>query len=254
VKTQQFESGKPHPLTVLCSGLGLLISALFVHRPLGLSLLFILCFSAIIGFHIPARLLWQSIRRAWILLLITFVFHALLSSSEQGSSAHWLHIGIGLESLSHAALFTLRFVLIIVVGVVIFQIYTPLQYGREVGKLLSRIPFGRKSFAQLELMVAVALRFIPLLDTEYHRLKLALAARGVSAPMGVRNRLIQNRRIIMPLVVNAVRRGDLVAYALEARGFDSSIRRTSMKVRSWSGWDAGVIVLTLAMTIMAIQL
>lgn len=74
-----------------------------------------------------------------------------------------------------------------------------------------------------------ALRLVPLLIVELQTIRLARRARGVDAG---RNPLVAARlfaRDTFTLLVGAVRRGTRLATAMDARGFDSGVRRTNAR-------------------------
>ena len=128
-----------------------------------------------------------------------------------------------------ATLFTTRLALILSVGVALFQMHPPQRYGREVGRLLGNCELGRSSWAQSELVVTLALRLIPFLEEEQQRLRMALAARGVEAGHSRLDMLRNQRKLLFPLILNAFRRADHVSLALEARGWDPRVARTSLQ-------------------------
>ena len=74
-----------------------------------------------------------------------------------------------------------------------------------------------------------ALRLVPLMVTEFESVRLARRARGVEAGRNpvARARLLGG--IVFALLVGAVRRGSRLATAMDARGFDSGIRRTNAR-------------------------
>ncbi len=74
-----------------------------------------------------------------------------------------------------------------------------------------------------------ALRLVPLLVAEFESVRLARRTRGVEAG---RNPVAQARLvagIAFTLLVGAVRRGSRLATAMDARGFDSGIRRSNAR-------------------------
>jgi energy-coupling factor transport system permease protein len=215
-------------MSLLAGGMVFLISALLVSRVMGLIVLFSIWLLSVIILRMSWRGLGVALRKTWILLLLTFCFHAVLSGSRTVESTKLLDIHLNVDSIFAAVLFTFRIALILTVGVALFQNYPAQRFGREMGRVLSKLPFGRKTLAQVELMVTLALRFVPFLESEFHRLKLALAARGTCTKRTVSAKLMENRRIIFPLITHALHRADSVALALEARGYDPNIVRTSL--------------------------
>lgn len=73
------------------------------------------------------------------------------------------------------------------------------------------------------------LRLVPLLLTELSTIRLARRTRGVGAG---RNPLVGARLFagaVFTLLVGAIRRGSRLATAMDARGFDSGVRRTNAR-------------------------
>ncbi len=74
-----------------------------------------------------------------------------------------------------------------------------------------------------------ALRLVPLLVAEFEAVRLARRTRGVEAGRNPAARARLLAGIAFTLLVGAVRRGSRLATAMDARGFDSGIRRTNAR-------------------------
>lgn len=195
-----------------------------------------------------ARVRWltlsKGIARVWLLLLITFTFHIFLSGQNKADFGSILTFDITPEALDAALLFTGRLVLILTVSIVLFALYTPGQMSKEAGKWFSKLPFGRRTVAQIELLIALSLRFVPYMGQEHRRLQLALTARG-NVPTGRLSKFFNWRQIMYPLMINAFRRADHVAVALQARGYDPMVIRTNFFSRRMTVVEAaGSTVIT----------
>ena len=68
-------------------------------------------------------------------------------------------------------------------------------------------------------MTALALRFVPLLTTEYRRIARLQELRAGSPARGVREKLERQRAVAIPAVVAAIETAERVALALEARHY-----------------------------------
>ena len=90
---------------------------------------------------------------------------------------------------------------------------------------------------ELAVMIAMALRFMPMLLEEYDRLRMAQMARGADFSTGslaLRTRAVT--ALAIPLLLSAFRRADELALAMEARGYRRGPRTTLRELRL-SGWD-----------------
>ena len=106
--------------------------------------------------------------------------------------------------------------------------------------------------------VALALRYIPDIQREYHDISLAQQARGVEmskkAPLADRLRSIS--AILIPLILSSMDRIETVSNAMELRGFGKDKKRTWYSGRPFSRGDilamavcVGLLVLSLALTV-----
>lgn len=74
-----------------------------------------------------------------------------------------------------------------------------------------------------------AYRFLPTLQNEIKSIRLAQEIRGIEWERGIINRLRAPFRIMLPLLSNAVRRGEKVSIAMESRGLGYKNKRTFYK-------------------------
>jgi energy-coupling factor transport system permease protein len=91
-----------------------------------------------------------------------------------------------------------------------------------------------------------ALRLVPLLATEWQTIRLARRARGVEAGRNPVAHLRLFAGTAFALLVGAIRRGSRLAAAMDARGFDSGIRRTNARGSRLRVRDAVFVAGTLA--------
>jgi len=90
-----------------------------------------------------------------------------------------------------------------------------------------------------------ALRLVPLLAAEWQTIRLARRARGVAAGRNPLAALRLFAGTAFALLVGAVRRGGRLALAMDARGFDSGLRRTNARGSVWRPVDTVFVVATL---------
>lgn len=126
----------------------------------------------------------------------------------------------------------------------------------EFAASLSRIGVSyRISYA-----VALALRYIPDIQREYHDISLAQQARGteMSKKASLINRLKAASSILIPLILSSMERIESISNAMELRGFGKGKKRTWYSSRRFSRMDIASIVicfllLALSLTITALN-
>ncbi len=107
--------------------------------------------------------------------------------------------------------------------------------------------------------VALALRYIPDVQREYHDIALAQQARGVE--MSKKASLIQRLKsvstILIPLILSSMERIDTISNAMELRGFGKDKRRSWYSGRPFSAWDwvamgicGGILIVSFLLTLL----
>lgn len=96
--------------------------------------------------------------------------------------------------------------------------------------------------------VSIALRYIPDVQGDFHRIKNAQQARGIEMTNKVplNERIKRTSSIIFPLLFSTMDRIDVVSNAMELRGFGKKKKRTWYMRRPLTGEDIAVIVFSVA--------
>jgi len=99
-----------------------------------------------------------------------------------------------------------------------------------------------------------ALRLVPLLAAEFESVRLARRTRGVEAGRNPVARVRLLAGIAFALLVGAVRRGTRLATAMDARGFDSGVRRSNARGSTLHRRDTAFVLGTAVVCAAAVTL
>lgn len=104
--------------------------------------------------------------------------------------------------------------------------------------------------------VALALRYIPDVQKEYHEISQAQQARGIemSKKASVINRLKGASAILVPLILSSMNKVETVANAMELRGFGKNKKRTWYMGRKFKAGDYLTIVISSLLVVVAFVL
>ena len=104
--------------------------------------------------------------------------------------------------------------------------------------------------------VAIALRYIPDIQRDYHSISQAQQARGVELGKNERffSRLKNSVNILLPLILTSLNRIDTISNAMELRGFGKNKKRTWYTRRTFARRDfvaigLGVVLLIVSLTV-----
>ena len=104
--------------------------------------------------------------------------------------------------------------------------------------------------------VALALRYIPDIQREYHDISLAQQARGVemSKKASLVSRLKSASKILIPLVMSSLARIDTISNAMELRGFGKEKKRTWYSGKPFTKGDVLAIGTSVVLVIISLLL
>lgn len=104
-------------------------------------------------------------------------------------------------------------------------------------------------------MLVLALRFIPIFQTEASTVRRAQLARGLKIDSaGPRSLLAMARYTFTPLLVSALSRVETISTSMEARGFGISVSRTYLRTSEWGGADWLVSIGSISLMILGVAI
>lgn len=154
------------------------------------------------------------------------------------------------DGVSVAALYALRFALVIILGAVLMFTTTPTELTDGFGSLLSPLRRVGLHTQEIALVMSLALRFLPTLGAEAKAIADAQAARGGSIETGSPSaRLKAMTALCIPMFAGAIRHADNLSLALDARCYEEGIRRTRWHELRLRASDIAFCVVTIAYVI-----
>ncbi len=249
-----------------------------IHRLTGASKLFCLILwslAAMSGFHTPLlialtlasvalfKLSKIRVKDISFMLGATMIFLVLnnlliyLFSPEHGveiyGSRTVLLEGIGRYTLTAEQLFYhLNVVLKYTCTIPIVLLFVCTTDPSEFAASLNRVGVSyRISYA-----VALALRYIPDIQREYHDIALAQQARGVEMSKKARltDRLRSVSKILIPLILSSMERIDTISNAMELRGFGKNPKRSWYSGRPFTRGDMVAMAVCVALMVLSLLL
>jgi energy-coupling factor transport system permease protein len=221
---------------------------------IGYSFVFLFILGVILVARLPLKFVLYGIRPLLFILVLTFGLHLFMNEGRTLFS-----VGPLVATYEGAFKgFTMAFRLVLLVlGTSILTLSTsPIELTDGLENLLSPMKRVGIPAHELAMMMTIALRFIPTLLEETEKIMKAQMARGADFETG--NALQRAKSLIpllVPLFVNAFRRADELAMAMEARCYRGGEGRTRMKQMKLTAGDVltGVIV-TAGMVAVAVYL
>lgn len=124
----------------------------------------------------------------------------------------------------------LRLVLLISGASLLSLTTTPVELADGMESLMSPLKLIRVPVRDIAMIMSIALRFIPTLFEETNKIIAAQKARGASLDTGgLFARIKALLPVLIPLFVGSFRRADELAFAMDARCYNATDKRTKMK-------------------------
>jgi len=196
--------------------------------------------AALVLLHLTLARAWPALRPVrWLLAPLALFSLGVWSWMAQGPNL--LFWRVSQESLAFAAANFLKLATMMVAGLILLA-STPVE-ELFAGLVKLRVPYAG-AFA-----FALALRWVPEIFATVKRVQEAQEARGLVWEQGsFLEKLQRHLPLLVPIFLLTLRRSQTMAWALEARGFQMSPRRTflleiRMQRRDWLALAAGTALL-----------
>ena len=194
----------------------------------------------------------RSLRGAALLAVFIFASNFIIGYFYPSSSIP--HVDGAIDtSMEYFALFeraaamTLRFVVLIASFSVFFLTTSPDHLGLALQQ--SHVPY------EFCFAFTTAVRFVPVLADEAQTIMDAQKARGLELESGNLIKRIRNYiPILIPLIVNAIRRSLELAEAMESRAWGASSKRTNLYKLNLKRADIILVTITVLMLILALYI
>lgn len=193
-------------------------------------------FLTIVAAKIPVNMVLKGLKPLRLILIFTFIMNLFFIPGEE--IFRWGFLSISREGLVQAIFMAIRLVLLVVGTSILTLTTSPLALTEGIEKLMS--PLKRVGFPAhaIAMMITIALRFIPTLIDEADKIMKAQMARGADFESGnVLNRAKNLVPLLVPLILNALRRAEELATAMESRCYRGDEHRTKLNPLRITGKD-----------------
>ena len=181
------------------------------------------------------RALLRSARPVMFLVIFTFVFNIIAGSFSDSF----------INALTNALFTSSRLLVLMLFAVMLPLTTAALELADGLDALLSPLERFKFPVHECSMMIAMALRFIPLLMQETDKIIRAQLSRGARLDQGnIFRRAMAFMPVLIPLFIIIFRRADEIALAMEARGYNGGEGRTRRKPLVWKFKDTCAVILS----------
>lgn len=178
---------------------------------------------------VSPRYMLKGLKALWLIILLTVTFN-LFSIKGLDVVFQWQFIRITKNGFISAFYLGLRLIFIILGSSMMTYTTTPTALTDGLEKMLGWMKRLHVPVHEFAMIMAIALRFIPVLMEELDKIMKAQMARGLDFKEGnVVVRIKKILPILVPLFVSAIQRSNDLALAMEARCYHGGEGRTKLK-------------------------
>lgn len=205
------------------------ISIFFIKTYFGFMLTLAVLLIVILLARLPIMSVLKSVRGILFIVVFTAVIK-LFFIKEGEVLVHSGIIMITKTGVHTTVKMVLRLVLLISGASLLSLTTTPVELADGLESLMAPLKLIKVPVRDIAMIMSIALRFIPTLFEETNKIISAQKARGASFDTGsIFARAKALLPVLIPLFVNSFRRADELAFAMDARCYNATDKRTKMK-------------------------
>jgi len=220
-------------------GLLLMLIAVFITRT-GLGLIVICClmmtlmFMSGIGWSVWW---WGLVRFSWMLAIAALINMVFTSGGQPISIGQW-KLPVTEQGVYAGLMLSVQLLQAIIVSMILTFTTTPRDLTRAMERLARPLKRLRVPVEEIGVILLLAMRFVPLLQQELRTTIEAQKSRGVEfGHGGIISRSRNLVAVLAPALTGTLRRGDLLATAMTARGFRPGEPRSEYKPLHFAAAD-----------------
>jgi len=192
-------------------------------------------------------LLCQAGRKIWVSELGRFKWMLVLAAAlnlvfDQGDGplrVVGLELPVSFEAVKSSFIICLQLIEVITLSMALTFTTTPSELTKGFERLARPLGYLKVPVNEFSLVMFLAMRFVPLLQQELRDVVDAQKARGVEFGHGtLMDRARELLVILVPVLMGTIRRADLLAVAMSARGFRPGEPRSEYKPLAFRQSDA----------------
>lgn len=230
----------------------LMIVLFLLHTVFDVIMYFLLVMASVILSQISFSYILRGLRAVFILVLITVVFNMFFTPGDIIFKFYF--ISITKQGLSLSFLMIFRIIMLIVLTSLLTLTTSSIALTDALEALMTFLKPLRFPAHEVAMMMTIALRFVPILLGKTEKIMKAQMSRGVDF---VHGSLIRRAKalvpVLVPLFIGAFKSAEELATAMEARCYQTGVKRTKMRQQKITKFDL-IIFLIASVWIIAMVL
>lgn len=206
----------------------LMVAAFLDIGYLGFASLFIIFFILFKIAKLRFRTVFKTLKPMLFMMVFLLILNVLVMDGETFLfTIPLINFDLYLEPILRTVYIVIRMLLMISVTTLLTSTTKPLDLTFGIESLLSPLKIIKFPYHETAMIITLALRFIPTIMEETQKIIKAQASRGVDLQEGkLRKKISAVISLLVPLLLSQIQRAGELSDAMEARGYDTSKKRT----------------------------
>lgn len=206
----------------------LMVAAFLDIGYLGFASLFIIFFILFKIAKLRFRTVFKTLKPMLFMMVFLLILNILVMDGETFLfTIPIINFDLYLEPILRTVYIVIRMLLMISVTTLLTSTTKPLDLTFGIESLLSPLKIIKFPYHETAMIITLALRFIPTIMEETQKIIKAQASRGVDLQEGkLREKISAVISLLVPLLLSQIQRAGELSDAMEARGYDTSKKRT----------------------------
>lgn len=201
---------------------------------------------------LPPRVVLRNLRPFLWLFLLTFVVHLIYSHDRVLFRIPFIGFTVTHSGLERGFFYTFRIALLIITAGILTATTAPIELTDAIAKLAVPLRKLKVPVQEFAMMMAIAMRFVPILLEEADRIRKAQLLRGAQFEGNIVQRAKSVVPLILPLFVSAFKKADDLAVAMESRCYQIGKGRTSFRELKFRAGDYLSLSISVALFLLVV--
>ncbi len=242
-----------NPITKILIVFLLSISSIFSTKINFFLVLILFIILSLFLLKINIRKFFKNLKPIFFIFLFTLIINILFNKNKT-LIFEFYFIKIYLETLKNGLLVFLRFFSLISLTSIIIMTTPPIELTHGLEDFLSPLKKLKIPVSDFTLILSIALNFIPIFFEEAERIKNAQASKGFDfEDLNYKNKLKFYSNMIVPLISSAITRAEILADAMEIKGYSLEVKKTRFREYFFTKLDFILLFLTLGIIIILVK-
>lgn len=229
----------------------LMITLFLLKSVFGITMYFLFVITAVVASKISFSYILRGLKAVFILVLITVIFNIFFTLGDVIFKFYF--ITITKQGLILSFLMIFRIIMLVVLTSLLTLTTSSINLTDALESLMSFLKPVRFPAHEVAMMMTIALRFVPILLFQTEKIMKAQASRGVDFSHG---NLIKRAKalipVLVPLFIGAFKSAEELATAMEARCYQTGVKRTKMRQQKITMVDLSVFLIASSWIILII--